>query len=276
MPSQAVKRINRLLRFCERFIECINQVGLYNAVTIFSFVIPGPDEKKCIRINGRRFFFFPKSDKGVLTHLYKPGYRINGDVRLIFDIGANIGDETLRFRCFHPVARIVAVEASSRNHALLRENFSEDGNIDLVHGALWCSTSPVSLSSGPNFEAYHVGGSRSEPYPGQSSQVVTQGYSVSDLLEKLDLSGRRIDVFKIDVEGAEEFIFTKGDTRWLDLVNVIVMEIPDCERLGSFQKIISHFIGMNIWGNSYVSGENYVFIRQGCQFELDEVIGLGR
>ena len=276
MPSLVVKRINRFLRFCDRFVECVYQVGLHNAVTIFSFMIPGPDAKKCIRIDGRQFFFYPKSDKGVLTHFYKPGHRIKGDVQLIFDIGANIGDETLRFRSFHPGARIVAVEASARNYALLRENFSEDGNIDLVHGALWCTTGPVSLSSGPNFEAYHVDGSRSEPYPGESSHAVIQGYSICDLLKKLDLSNRRIDVFKIDVEGAEEFIFTKGDTRWLDLVNVIIMEIPDCERLGSFQKIINHLIGINIWGNSYVSGENYVFIRQGYQFELEEVIGLGR
>ena len=276
MPSLVVKRINRFLRFCDRFVECVYQVGLHNAVTIFSFMIPGPDAKKCIRIDGRQFFFYPKSDKGVLTHFYKPGHRIKGDVKLIFDIGANIGDETLRFRSFHPGARIVAVEASARNYALLRENFSEDGNIDLVHGALWCTTGPVSLSSGPNFEAYHVDGSRSEPYPGESSHAVIQGYSICDLLKKLGLSNRRIDVFKIDVEGAEEFIFTKGDTRWLDLVNVIIMEIPDCERLGSFQKIINHLIGINIWGNSYVSGENYVFIRQGYQFELEEVIGLGR
>ena len=71
-PSQAVKRINRFLRFCDRFIECLRLACKMRS----SFVRnSGADEKKCIRINGRRFFF-PKSDKGVLTHLYKPGYRI--------------------------------------------------------------------------------------------------------------------------------------------------------------------------------------------------------
>lgn len=271
-----MNRLNRLLRFSDRFLECVNQVGFRNSLTIFSFIIPGPDIKRSILINRRRFFFFPKSDKGVLTHLYKSGYRIKGDVRLIFDIGSNIGDETLRFCAFHPDARIVAVEASSRNYSLLHENFSAYGNIDLIHGALWSSTEVISLEAGPNFEAYHVGGSRTEPYPGVSDRARVQAYSVVDLIAKLELSGKKIDIFKIDVEGAEEFIFTRGDTQWLYLVNVIIMEIPDCERLGSFQKIISHLVSMNIWGNSYISGENFVFVRDDCDLQLVESVGLGR
>ena len=112
----------------DRFIECINQVGLHNTVTIFSFIIPGPDAKKCIRIDGRQFFFYPKSDKGVLTHLYKSGHRIKGHVKLIFDIGANIGQSIDRFQSIFPKSKIYSFEPTPNLFENLVQKYSSDNN----------------------------------------------------------------------------------------------------------------------------------------------------
>ena len=50
-----------------------------------------------------------------------------------------------------------------------------------------------------------------------------KGYSICDLLEKLDLSNRRIDVFKIDVEGAEYKILNSIDFNEVK-INQIIFE----------------------------------------------------
>jgi hypothetical protein len=71
----------------------------------------------------RRRVCFRGKMGGVLSHYYSPGYRIldttTNPVRVIIDAGANIGDETLRFRHFHPEAEIVAIEPDSGNFAVL-------------------------------------------------------------------------------------------------------------------------------------------------------------
>jgi FkbM family methyltransferase len=266
--------INRLLQLCDRFFECANQVGSANSLAIFSYLLPLKDRKRAITLGGKRFYFYPRADKGVMSHLYKLGYHIKGDVGLIFDVGANIGDETLRFRRFHPEAQIIAIEASARNYELLRDNFSRDKFVHLVHGALWHESGVLSLNTNSSFEAFRVGGVV-EGGNIESHGEMVKACTVSDLLERFELHGRRIDIFKIDVEGAEEFIFCKGNLQWLNLVNVFIMEMPDSDRVGSFQRIIAHFSAMNIWGDSYICGENYVFCRKGYGYQLVCLIGLG-
>ncbi len=270
-----MNRINRAIRLCDRFLECVNQTGIANTIKIFSYLLSKTDTKKHIFVHGRFFYFYPRSDKGVISHMYKPGYKIIGDVKLIFDIGANIGDETLRFRHFNPKARIVAVEASARNYKLLSENFSGDDSVDLVHGALWHETGSIKLLSGSNFESFYVDKSKHSDSFKQSNNVFVSAYTVVDLMKKFGLLGMQIDVFKIDIEGAEEFIFTQGDTQWLNYVNVFIMEMPDNDRAGSFQRIMTHLSTMDIWGSSYICGENYVFCKSGCNLRLVELIGLG-
>lgn len=264
----------RLIQLFERFLLSVNQIGVLNSLLVFSYLIDSRDRVVSIQKDGRKFNFCPKSDKGVISHFYKTGYRIQGKVELVFDVGSNIGDETFRFRHFHPEAKIVSVEPSSRNFNLLYQNFNEDPNVFMVNGALWNVSGELEIRRRTSHESYSIDGVNDcENFSNGSEKVLA--YSVHDLINRFGLQDCRIDVFKIDVEGAEEFIFCGDNNDWIDLVNVLIMEMPDSDRGGSFQRILNTFSRMDVWGSSFICGENYIFIRDGYDFVLEKVIGFG-
>lgn len=267
----------RACQLLDRMIASLNQLGLVNTLRIFSYLLPGKDIVRVIRKTGREFHFYPAADKGVVSHFYKPGYRIHGDPRLIVDVGANIGDEVFRFRSFHPTAKIIAIEPAMRNYAMLRQNFESDHDTILIHGALWWEACELRLSSPStsSHEGYFISAPNASASNNGHSEAV-RAYTMQEILAQHGLSNSEIDIFKIDVEGAERFIFCRGDRDWLLRVNVIIMEMPDNDAPGSFQDIIDTLSSLGIRGNSYICGENFVFCKQGSGFGLDHVVGLGQ
>jgi len=272
-----MNRLGRALQLLDRFNECTRQLSFSQSISVFSYLW-GDNSVKSINLNGKKFYFQPKSDKGVMSHFYKEGYRILGEPKLIFDVGANIGDETLRFRHFHPEAQVVAIEASSRNIEFLKKNFSQDPSVYIFPAALWHSAGVLHLSSGQSHESCSIAESFCKS-PVEPDLIIdfedVNALTVVDVLNSLSLQGMPIDIFKIDVEGAEKYIFCQGDTSWLDNVKVIIMEMPDNDSPGSFQEISNViFSCCNKW-SSHICGENIVLIRKDSGFSLQKVIGLG-
>ncbi len=262
--------LNRALQLADRFVEAVSQLSFNNAIKVFSYLW-GVDSLTHISLKDRRFYFHPRTDKGVLSHLYTEGYRILGDPEIIFDVGANIGDETLRFRMFHPNAIIVAIEASSRNFCLLEKNFQYDTKVVLIRGALWHTPGQLQLNASK-------GGSQESFSVLQAATLapceVVAAMSVPQILARHGLEGKTIDIFKIDVEGAERSIFCLGDNQWLQHVNVLIMEMPDNDLAGSFQLIVDQLTAFGIRGKSSICGENYVFIKEGSDYDLRRSIGI--
>jgi FkbM family methyltransferase len=266
--------LNRLLQLVDKFVLCVDQLSLAESISIFSYVW-GSDSLKCISANDRNFYFQPKSDKGVLSLFYKEGYRISGDPKIIFDVGANIGDATLRFRAFHPFAKIVAIEPSARNFEILRKNFASDPNVFLFNSALWHSPGKLHLKCYGNPESFSIFECNSEAtHVSEVASEVVDAVTVSDILSLLDLKNIPIDIFKIDVEGAEKFIFCQGDNQWIARVNVFIMEIPDNDLPGSFQQIYTTLSSFSASWFTYICGENIVLIRKGSGFSLHRAVGL--
>jgi hypothetical protein len=74
---------------------------------------------------------YPSSRRGrqrrygsLLTRSWIPLHRVH----LIVNAGANIGDETIRFRHFHPEATIIALEPHAGNFHVLKKNVEADPN----------------------------------------------------------------------------------------------------------------------------------------------------
>jgi FkbM family methyltransferase len=268
--------IRRTLRFFDRLLESVNQLGVANSLRVFSYLLPGSDHEVSIKKGRHTFYFHPVSDKGVLSHFYKPGYRIGGNPGLIFDVGANIGDETFRFRHFHPTAKIIALEPALRNFLLLQKNCISDSNIKAIHGALWWESCQLNLapSDSQSHESYSLVHPEQRSSHHNHSETV-RAFTVNEILTEHNLTESDIDIFKIDVEGAEEFIFCNGNRDWLLRVNVIIMEMPDSDAPGSFQSIIDTLSELGIRGSAYICGENFVFCKQGSGFTLEHVIGFG-
>ena len=107
----------RLFAYLQRFSVACDNFGIVSAIRLFYYCrfksFPSGVSLRVRKLR-RAIVFRGRTDKGVMSHFFKPGYRIldtvDNPVLVIVDAGANIGDETLRFRHFHPHARIVAIE----------------------------------------------------------------------------------------------------------------------------------------------------------------------
>src|ERR1700677_2153569 len=112
----------RAFAYLLRFSVACENFGLVSATRLLVYCRAKPIAAGVsipVRRLGRTIVFRGRTDKGVMSHFFTPNYRIRDSatnpVRMIVDAGANIGVETLRFRHFHPDARIVAIEPDSGN-----------------------------------------------------------------------------------------------------------------------------------------------------------------
>jgi hypothetical protein len=136
-----LRTVGRICRFISLGCVCATNLGFRSAWSVLILsrwsTAPRTITLKWLR---RPFTFRGRADYGVMSHFFTPGYRIldtpSCPVRTIIDAGANIGDETVRFRHFHPEARIVAIEAEPANFAILRKNCGQDDNIVLINQGL--------------------------------------------------------------------------------------------------------------------------------------------
>lgn len=134
----------------------------------------------------------------------------------ILDLGANAGYASVAFAARWPHARILSLEPAGDNFALLRRNAEGWPSITALQAAAWPHPARVGIAnpSGPT-NAYRLAEVREGGIP---------GYTVPQLMVRQ--GWRRLDLVRIDLEGAEADIFRQADV-WLDRVGVLVIELHD-------------------------------------------------
>jgi len=121
----------------------------------------------------------------------------------ILDLGANVGFAALGFRARYPDAHIVCVEADPGTFALLLANVAGDPRITAVHRAMAGADGDI---------AFHVSeqsasSSMQQRGPGGDT-VLVRGSTLEGLLAELGWD--RVDLLKIDIEGAEFDVLGRG------------------------------------------------------------------
>jgi FkbM family methyltransferase len=136
---------------------------------------------------------------------------------LVLDAGAHVGMSVLWWRRLFPEARIVAVEPSSANLAVLRRNVAKLEDVTVLHAAI--AGKPGSL------RVAHPAAS------GSAVRVSVDGtgewvpaLTVAQILEQAGTD--QILLAKIDIEGAEADLFS-GDLAWLDATQALAVETHD-------------------------------------------------
>jgi len=268
-----MKYIVRVQGFAKRFFIAANNFGFIGASKVF-FLFRVLKYKGLASVYLKRldrlFYFRGISDQGVVSHFYKQGYRIvdNGRasrVRYIVDAGANIGDETVRFRYFHPQATIFAVEPEKNNFEILKRNVQNDHQIICLNNGLWskeCLLRVVSGIMNEDFKVVEVDRHEAE----HEHDVVA--ISLERLM--MDYNIPEIDILKMDIEGAEGEVF--GDMsamKWISKVKVIIMECPDNDKPGTLFFIFRRLIEANLLFNCYLQGENIILIRNDVDWKLE-------
>ncbi len=142
---------------------------------------------------------------------------VPGRIRTVLDLGANIGMASLYFHDLLAPQRLVAVEPSASNAALLAQNLGAFGEgVTVVQAAVGGESGEAVLED-PGAPTW---GGRF--HPGQGVGTPVRLATVPELLREQGLE--HVDLLKMDIEGAEESVF-EGDLGWLSRVDVLILEV---------------------------------------------------
>lgn len=132
------------------------------------------------------------------------------------DLGANIGMTALYFSTRYDM-KVYAVEPDNSNMQLLLSNITEErsaGRAQTLHAAVAAEDSTVYMQV--TEKAYNTAISA------EATEMSVQAVTMETVCSQFKLE--KIDLLKIDIEGAEELLFS-GNTEWLTRVNMLVVEI---------------------------------------------------
>ena len=108
----------RSLELLPRYFISLCNLGLINTIKIiFLRIFPRKNKSYIVTNKFGKIYWRSKLDKGVITHFYTPqiGFETNGqDPKIIFDIGANIGIETIRFLKLFQIQRLFQLKQKKR------------------------------------------------------------------------------------------------------------------------------------------------------------------
>ncbi len=265
-----IRGLVRLSERCSRFLVGVENVGFVDSLRLFLAPRSTPPRETSTFITsiGARLHHRGRADIGVVSHFWRPGYRIvdtpSDRVRFIVDAGANIGDETLRFRFFHPGASIVAIEPDADNYRLLQMNVGGDANIVALQAGLWPDDVPLGVRPGDTNEGFSVAPAAAAI----DSRAVVQGVSIESILKTYQRDG--IDILKLDIEGAEFDLFVNRRSEWIRKVKVFIVECPDNDRPGTAMAMFEALSSLGF--NCFICGENLVLIRRDTPWKLETVV----
>ena len=119
-------------------------------------------------------------------------YKFNADNEspVIFDCGANIGISCLFFIKLYPKAKIKAFEADPEIAKTLSSNLQKFKNVDIINKAVWIHNNGIEIS---------LEGADSASVYGYKNRVKVNSARLRDFID----NEKKIDMLKIDIEGAE-------------------------------------------------------------------------
>jgi FkbM family methyltransferase len=262
--------IARFLQAIIRFTYSFENLGMISSIKIIWFRILKKNIN--VKISTKKFgevFWNTKRD-WVITHFYTPQIEIFSpnnkiEVNLIVDLGANIGIETLRFAKLYPKAKIFSIEAVKENFETLIKNTKNMSNVTSINAAIWDKNSKLKI-----IKKSESGQARYIQEVRNSDKFHIRGMPFNKILSAYSIKG--ICILKIDIEGAERKLFNKSCKNWLHLVKCIIMEVPDSDFPFTTQKILKLFIENNYKFNTYINGENLIFIRSDINWKPRSII----
>ena len=188
----------------------------------------------------------------------------------VLDIGANVGYSSTYFAGIYPQCEVVAVELMHSNFEQLNRNTAFLGKrITTLEAAVWSHNDGVSIADDTFRDGDAWSHHASEAKDGKS---LVPSITMFELMQKNAMP--RVNICKIDIEGAEFELFATGNRRWVDNCDVILLEIH--EDLATFDIVAAmHADGFN----SFTAHELTIFYRDAAvakrfirdEFVVDEI-----
>jgi len=249
-----MKGIRHSLTTLINWLGRVRHYGPGNAIRLYRNL--KGDVTFALRHYGKDFFLRGNSvDFPVFNGIFvrkEYDFEIDFIPEFIVDAGAFIGASSVWFSRRYPDARIVAVEPEETNFALLEKNTGQYSNIEPVRAALYGEDTNLRISD-PSAEKYAF---RVEMADDDGNSL--PGYTVETLMARFGFP--RIDILKMDIEGAEYELFKQGNTDWLRNVRVLVIELHEYFRPGVTELFYAGLAGMTY--DEMRRGENIIIINR--------------
>lgn len=182
-------------------------------------------------------------------------FKVKKSPEVIVDAGANIGLASIYFANRHPESQIIAIEPEASNYEMLKMNSAPYGRIIPLNAAIWDKNEGISLVDPGlgkhGFMTKREGSQRRNP--GKVIHPV-RGITIDKIMREYGL--KRIDILKMDIEGAEREVF-RDPSAWIGKVNALIIELherlkPGCNR--------SFYHGSDGFDEEWVQGDNVYFL----------------
>lgn len=168
--------------------------------------------------------------------------------KLIIDAGANTGILSSIWASKFPGAKIIAIEPDKQNFELLKKNTQAYPNVVRLQAAVWSGAGTMTIRNpDADFWGFEVE---------ESEHGDIEAITVMDLLK---LSGlEKIDILKIDIEGAEKEVFEAGSVdQWLALTAVLFVETHDRMKRGCSRAVFNRVISFEF--DQWIIGDTIRF-----------------
>ncbi|MBH69839.1 MAG: hypothetical protein CMP69_01005 [Flavobacteriales bacterium] len=189
----------------------------------------------------------------------KEEYNINLDFipKNIIDLGANIGLGAIYFSNRYPAAHIFCVEIEQSNYKLLKRNISFYENISSTMKAIYnINNQKVNIVDKGYGEWGYMIESEKKLKENMNLKGSISTITIDEIMKILNV--KKIDILKIDIEGAEHELFKNNYDTWLPNTRCLIIELHDRMRNRSSQNF---FKAISKYDFSYShQGENLVFI----------------
>jgi len=165
-----------------------------------------------------------ESDKAIFFQVfYEKQYDLYGVdfpyAQRIIDGGANIGCASVYFSIRFPQAQILAVEPEKNNFLLLKNNTGPYKNITCVQAGIWNKNEKLSITNPEGGAAEFMFDSKVD------HDDMINGLTIQSLLDEQHWD--KVDIIKLDIEGAEKEVFSADDLSWLKKVRLLIIELHD-------------------------------------------------
>lgn len=179
---------------------------------------------------------------------YDINYPLNP--KLIIDAGANTGFSTLFFAKKFPNAVIYAVEPEKSNYITLVHNTKKYKNIKCINKGLWNKNAFLKIEN-PNDNKWSFFLKEVDNKEDADVEVIT----VDEILKDSGL--KKIDIFKVDIEGAEKELFSSNYKGWVSSLRMLIIELHDEKNKGCSETVSN--VMQNYSYKHCAFGENWIF-----------------
>jgi FkbM family methyltransferase len=167
---------------------------------------------------------FSSHDMSTVNEIFcREDYRASSDVRVVVDVGSNIGVSALYFLTRNPGSRVFLFEPDPKNVARLRLNLADfSGRYEVEEAAVTAADGTATFASEPSgrYGTLLV----DEPSPFETTEITVRTRALNGVLADVLGEAQRIDVLKIDTEGSETELVESIDPELLERISTIYYE----------------------------------------------------